>query len=124
MYGEVVSIPESLVISLVSMAVVFLVLLAISFMIDINAAAVKGIGRAEERKKSSSGSASEFRGDKEEPKPQAAQERFQHEHAVLVAAAIAAYLGTSIENVVVRRIAHIADSDSAWARQALQDNVK
>lgn len=124
MYGEVVSIPESLVISLVSMAVVFLVLLAISFMIDINAAAVKGIAGAEERKKSSSGPASEVREDKKELKPQATQETLQHEHAVLAAAAIAAYLGTSIENVVVRRIARIADSDTAWARQALQDNVK
>lgn len=124
MYGEVVSIPESLVISLVSMAVVFLVLLSISFMIDINAAAVKRIAGTEERKKSSSGPASEVRGDKEEQKPQAAGEAVRHEQAVLAAAAIAAYLGTSIENVVVRRIARIGDSDTGWARQALQDNVK
>ncbi len=132
MFGDVVTIPQSLAISVGSMAVVFLVLLVISYMIDLNAWVLKkmtgGDSKGATKAASSpaaSGSSSSGAAAAASAAASAASEAAKaHEQAVLAAAAIAAYLGTSVDHIVVRRITRVADNDTGWAKQALQDNMR
>lgn len=103
-----------------SIALVFIVLLVISYVIDIMHAVFSKQPVKKEEPKAAA------------PKPVAAAPAaasaapapaVNDNTAVLVAAAIAAYLSTDVSNIVVTRIMPVPDYDSGWARNALVQSM-
>lgn len=109
MYGNSVKLTEALFISVFAMIVVFLVLLIISYLIDITAFFING-------KKNKVVV-------KAETKVTKAVEKFDTKKSddtvVVIAAAIAAYLGTSVDNVKIKSIRRVNQTDSPWTERGL-----
>ena len=102
MFGDVITMGDAVVVCLFSLAVVFLVLLAISYMIDL----VHYLLTRGERKPAAPAPAPAA------PAAAAAPARDDHADAVLVAAAVAAYLGTTTDQFVVRSIRRLVPEES------------
>lgn len=106
MFGDVITMGDAVVVCLFSLAVVFLVLLAISYMIDL----VHYLLTRGERKPAAPAPAPAA------PVAAAAPARDDHADAVLVAAAVAAYLGTTTDQFVVRSIRRLVPEESPWVQ--------
>lgn len=104
--NQVITIGDAVVVCIFSIAVVFLVLLAISYMIDLvhwiltrnqKPAAAPAVSAA--------------------AAPAAAPEAPKSSvDPVLVAAAVAAYLGTSTDQIIVRSIRRAAPEETPWVQ--------
>ena len=106
MFGDVITMGDAVVVCLFSLAVVFLVLLAISYMIDL----VHYLITRGEKKPAAPAPAPAA------PVAAAAPTRDDHADAVLVAAAVAAYLGTTTDQFVVRSIRRLVPEESPWVQ--------
>lgn len=105
MFGDVITMGDAVVVCLFSLAVVFLVLLAISYMIDL----VHYLLACGEKKPAAPAPAAPAAAAK-------APARDDHADAVLVAAAVAAYLGTTTDQFVVRSIRRLVPEESPWVQ--------
>ena len=101
MFGDEVKLGQAFFISIFAMLIVFLVLLAISYLIDITAYLLKketNVKKAENnidknvKNKNQNGT----------------------ELVAIIAAAIASYTGTSVENIKVKKIRRVGNFDSTW----------
>ena len=108
LYGDNLNIGEALFISGFSMLVVFFVLLIISYLIDLTAALIN-------------------KSKKQVTKPASNVEiknEIKSDDTVVIAAVIAAYLGTSTDNIIIKSIRRINQSDSAWAEHGLLSQIR
>lgn len=112
MFGDVITMGDAVVVCLFSLAVVFLVLLAISYMIDL----VHYLLTRGERKPAAPAPAAPAAPAPAAPVAAAAPARDDHADAVLVAAAVAAYLGTTTDQFVVRSIRRLVPEESPWVQ--------
>lgn len=105
--NQVITIGDAVVVCGFSLAVVFLVLLAISYMIDL----VHWIlTRSVKAPAAASAPAAA-------PAPAApAPAKDTGADAVVIAAAIAAYLGTTTDRIVVRSIRRVSDGETPWVQ--------
>ena len=110
MYGNDVKLSEALFISFFAMIVVFIVLLIISYLIDITAFFInvkpknKEVVRVESKL-----SETNVKNDNKN----------ENDTVVVIAAAIAAYLGTSVDNVRIKSIRRVNQNDSPWTERGL-----
>ena len=109
MYGNSVKLTEALFISAFAMIVVFLVLLIISYLIDITAFFING-------KKNKVAVKTETKVAKAVDSTSAKK---SDDMVVVIAAAIAAYLGTSVDNVKIKSIRRLNQTDSPWTERGL-----
>ena len=109
MYGNSVKLTEALFISAFAMIVVFLVLLIISYLIDITAFFING-------KKNKVAVKTETKVVKAVEK---VDNKKSDDTVVVIAAAIAAYLGTSVDNVKIKSIRRVNQTDSPWTERGL-----
>ena len=109
MFGDVITMGDAVVVCLFSLAVVFLVLLAISYMIDL----VHYLLTRGEKKPAAPAPAAPAPA---APVAAAAPARDDPADAVLVAAAVAAYLGTTTDQFVVRSIRRLVPEESPWVQ--------
>lgn len=100
-----IGIPEALIITVFSMAIVFVSLLAISYLIDLMRVCLN-------RKKDKSASEQKV----VQNVVQKVVEEDDTELVAVITAAIAALTGTSTSGLVVRNIKRLPDFDSAWAK--------
>lgn len=103
MYGDSVSITQALFISFFAMAVVFVVLLIISYLIDATAFCLN-----RSNKKSVSENkvpAMEIDANKKD------------DTVVVIAAAIASYMGTTVDNIRISKIRRIQQNTSPWIKK-------
>ena len=126
MFGDSVTVADTLLISGFSILIVFLVLLLLSFMIDFCAWLLRRRetkredGQRAETVKTGNGNAAAGASSSQEPG--AGPTAGNNSDAVLVAAA--AYLAADPDEIVVRRITRVEDCDSAWARNARQESIR
>lgn len=106
MFSDVITMGDAVVVCLFSLTVVFLVLLSISYMIDL----VHYLLTRGEKKPAAPAPAPAA------PAAAAAPARDDHADAVLVAAAVAAYLGTTTDQFVVRSIRRLVPEESPWVQ--------
>ena len=109
MYGNDVSLLDAAFISLFAMIIVFLVLLIISFMIDITAFFING--KSKKSKKSTTTTTKEI-----DVTP---KRKSKNIDVVVIVAAIAAYLGTSVDNVKISKIRRVGQDTTAWSERGL-----
>ena len=109
MYGNSVKLTEALFISVFAMIIVFLVLLIISYLIDITAFFING-------KKNKVAVKTETKVVKAVDK---VDNKKSDDTVVVIAAAIAAYLGTSVDNVKIKSIRRVNQTDSPWTERGL-----
>ena len=115
MYGDKVDIGQALFISLFAMAIVFLVLLVISYLIDITAFIIKGSAKPKKANGAVSNTATSA---------PVTNKKGSDDAVVVIAAAIAAYLGTSVDNVRITKIRRIPQSSTAWTERGLLAQIK
>ena len=105
--NHAITIGDAVIVCLFSLAVVFIVLLAISYMIDL----VHWILTRNQKKPAAAAPA---------PAPAApapaAPAKDSSADAVLVAAAVAAFLGTTTDRFVVRSIRRLVPEESPWVQ--------
>lgn len=116
MYGDKVELGQALFISLFAMAVVFLVLLIISYLIDITAFFLKGNVKPKKADGAVSPTATTA--------PVVKNVKGSGDTVAVIAAAIAAYMGTSVDNVRITKIRRIAQTDTAWTERGLLAQIK
>lgn len=110
MYGNNVKLSEALFISAFAMAIVFLVLLIISYLIDVTAFFLKAKPKNKVVAKTET---------KEEIVNEKVSDKSGDDTIVVIAAAIAAYLGTSVDNVRIKSIRRVNQTDSPWTERGL-----
>ena len=115
MYGDKVDIGQALFISVFAMAIVFLVLLVISYLIDITAFFIKGSAKSKKANGAVSNTATSA---------PVKNKKGSDDSVVAIAAAIAAYLGTSVDNVRITKIRRIPQSSTAWTERGLLAQIK
>lgn len=115
MYGDKVDIGQALFISIFAMAIVFLVLLVISYLIDITAFFIKGSAKPKKANGAVSNTATSA---------PVKNKKGSDDTVVAIAAAIAAYLGTSVDNVRITKIRRIPQSSTAWTERGLLAQIK
>ena len=118
MYGNKVSISEALFISVFAMIVVFLVLLIISYLIDISAFFING---SKNKKRRNEVKVENVVSNTENVKQAANKDK---DLVVVIAAAIAAYLGTSADNVHIKSIRRINQTDTPWTERGLLSQIE
>ena len=106
MFGEQITIGQAVTVCLFSLAVVFIVLLAISYIIDLTAWILK---KASKTPAAAPAPVSA-------PAAPAPARRDDTADAVLAAAAIAAYLGKSTDQFVVRSIRRVTSAETPWSQ--------
>ena len=114
MYGNEVKLGQAFFISIFAMIVVFLVLLIISYLIDITAFFIHGKKKKVEVKKEAVNEST--------AKPSEIKKETKGKSdglVVTIAAAIAAYLGTSVDNVRIKSIRRVPQSDTPWTERGL-----
>lgn len=113
--GEIVSIGDSLFITVFSMAVVFIVLMTISYLINI----LRIVSNEKEQKKTPEKSNIVTEKENKELKRSenvATKENIDDEKLVaVISAALAASLGVSIPEINIRNIKRVSQLTSAWA---------
>lgn len=103
--NETITIGRAVIVCGFSLAVVFIVLLAISYMIDlVHWLLTKGQKKPEAAPASSA------------PAAPAAPAKDTAGDAVLIAAAIAAYLGASPDRFIVRSIRRVSGEETPWVQ--------
>ena len=110
MYGNNDKLSEALFISAFAMAIVFLVLLIISYLIDVTAFFLKAKPKNKVVAKTET---------KEEIVNEKVSDKSGDDTIVVIAAAIAAYLGTSVDNVRIKSIRRVNQTDSPWTERGL-----
>ena len=115
MYGDKVDIGQALFISIFAMAIVFLVLLVISYLIDITAFFIKGSAKPKKANGAVSNTATSA---------PVKNKKGSDDIVVAIAAAIAAYLGTSVDNVRITKIRRIPQNSTAWTERGLLAQIK
>lgn len=113
MFGDSITTGQAVIVCVFSLVVVFAVLLAISYLIDLIAFI---LSRAEGRKAQP--------GQTAEQPAQAARPAASSDEAVLTAAAIAAYLGTQPDRLVVRSIRRVTDEQTPWCQAGRADSLQ
>ena len=116
MYGNKVNIEEALFLSVFAMILVFLVLLIISYLIDITAFFINGPKKKAEKKLENI--------EKKACDVKSVSKDKESDLVVVIAGAIAAYLGTSADNVVIKSIRRIPQSDTPWTGRGLLSQIK
>lgn len=108
MYADkVITIGDAVVVCIFSIAVVFLVLLAISYMIDL----VHWILTRNQKPAVAAAAPAAAA-----PAPAPAAPAKSSVDPVLIAAAVAAYLGTSTDQIIVRSIRRAAPEETPWVQ--------
>lgn len=110
---ETITIGRAVIVCGFSLAVVFIVLLAISYMIDL----VHWILTRNEKKPAPAAAAAPA------PVP-AAPVKDTTADAVLVAAAIASYLGTTTDQFIVRSIRRVAGEETPWVQTSRTNSIQ
>ena len=110
MYGNSVKLSEALFISVFAMIVVFVVLLIISYLIDITAFFINAKPKDKDLVKVAA---------KDDKVVDSISDEGKNDTVVVIAAAIAAYLGTSVDNVRIKSIRRIDQKDSPWTERGL-----
>lgn len=114
MYGNEVSLGQSLFISVFAMIVVFVVLLIISYLIDFTALCING-----SKSKVANKVTTEVK-----PKIDKSSTKVDDSELVaVIAAVVASYLGTSVDNVKISKIRRIPQSNSPWAERGLLTQI-
>ena len=114
MYGNEVSLGQSLFISVFAMIVVFVVLLIISYLIDFTAFCING-----SKSKVANKVTTEVK-----PKIDKSSTKVDDSELVaVIAAVVASYLGTSVDNVMISKIRRIPQSNSPWAERGLLTQI-
>lgn len=114
MYGDEVKIGQALFISIFAMVVVFLVLLIISYLIDITAFFIGGSKKKEKAVKVETAT----------PASKATKKEEKNDDLVaVIAGAIAGYLGTSVDNIRIKSIRRIPQSDTPWTERGLLSQI-
>lgn len=103
MYGDSVSITQALFISFFAMAVVFVVLLIISYLIDATAFCLN-----RSNKKSVP--------ENKVPAMDVDTNK-KDDTVVVIAAAIASYMGTTVDNIRISKIRRIQQNSSPWIKK-------
>lgn len=111
-YGEKVNIGEALFISLFAMIVVFMVLLIISYLIDATAFFTKA-----KPKKSLKVKVTETAPKKDDSKSD------NCDLVAVIAGALASYLGTSVDNIKIKSIRRVNQTDSPWTKRGLLNQI-
>lgn len=114
MYGDKVELGQALFISIFAMAIVFSVLLIISYLIDITAFFINGKNKL----KIASGEEKNT-----ETSPPVSNKVGRDDTVVAIAAAVAAYLGTSVDNVRITKIRRIPQNSTTWTERGLLAQV-
>ena len=115
MYGDRIDLVQALFISFFAMAIVFLVLLIISYLID----AVAYLLNKNHRSKKISINAIDKNDD-----INIVDNANNKNTVVVIAAAIASYLETQIDNIRITKIRRITKTDSAWTERGLLSYIK
>lgn len=113
MYGNEVSLKQAFFISVFAMIVVFLVLLIISYLIDITAFFING-----SKKKKDVNVKSENEVINTEVKASS------DDLVAIIAAAVAAYLGTTVDNVRISKIRRVPQNDTPWVERAIISQIE
>ena len=108
MYGNEVSLNQAFFISVFAMIVVFLVLLIISYLIDITAFFING-----SKKKKVVNVKSENEVINTEVKASS------DDLVAIIAAAVATYLGTTVDNIRISKIRRVPQNDTPWVERAI-----
>ena len=114
-YGNNVNIGEALFISGFAMLVVFLVLLVISYLIDVTAFFTNVKNRVNKTDKTeiiNTEVTARIEGTKS-----------NDQLIATIAGAIAVYLGTSVDNIKIKSIRRINQSDSPWTKRGLFNQI-
>ena len=115
MYADkVITIGDAVVVCIFSIAVVFLVLLAISYMIDL----VHWILTRNQKPAAAAAAPATAAA----PAPAPAAPAKNSVDPVLIAAAVAAYLGTSTDQIIVRSIRRAAPEETPWVQAGRTTN--
>lgn len=115
MYGDKVSIGQAVFISIFAMLIVFVVLLIISYMIDITAFVLKGSNKPKKANGVAESTTSVAPAKKADG---------SSADVAVIAAAVAAYLGVSVDNIRIQRIRRIDQSISPWSEKGLFTHIK
>ncbi len=118
MFGDLTNptIFQALVISIFSMAMVFAVLLVISYVIDLTALILR---KATEKKAAPAAAAPAAAAPVEE-----AVEENNEELVLLVAAAVAGYMGKNLNDIQVRRIVRCSNQETLWGKASIMESVR
>ena len=109
---ETITIGRAIIVCGFSLAVVFLVLLAISYMIDL----VHWILTRNEKKPAAAPATA--------PASDPAPAKDDRTAAVLIAAAVAACLGTTTDRFVVRSIRRVAGEETPWIQSGRTNTIQ
>lgn len=116
--GEIISVRDSLVITIFSMIVVFVVLIIISFLIS----ALKSVGG--EKKVESTKQVVKQEPVKVDENLQVSNTKANDEELVaVIAAAIAASLGVSIPEINIKSIRRVEQRTPAWSAAGRQEQI-
>lgn len=114
--GQEITMGNAVTICLFSLITVFVVLFAISFMIDIMAAIINKSKKKSETVATPAPAAA--------PVVSASAAPSSSNDAVLVAAAVAAYLGLSTDQFVVRSIRRVTNTETSWSQVGRTGSVQ
>lgn len=109
-YGDKVTISESLFISVFSMIVVFFVLLIISYLIDATALLLK--------KKNNNNNELVVKSE-----TQTLSKNDNGVNVAIIAAAIASYMGSSFDSIKIKKIRKIERSNSQWSFRSILNQI-
>ena len=108
-YGDKVTISESLFISVFSMIVVFFVLLIISYLIDATALLLKKKNNNNELVVKS--------------ETKTLSKNDNGVNVAIIAAAIASYMGSSFDNIKIKKIRKIERPNSQWSFRSILNQI-
>ena len=114
MYSDEVTLGQAGFISIFAMIVVFIVLLIISYMIDLTAFFLKGSNQVKKANGEDIRTA--------EPSP-VNKKADGSADIVVIAAAVAAYLGTSVDNIKICKIRRVNQYDTTWTQNGLLTQI-
>lgn len=113
MYGNEVSLNQAFFISVFAMIVVFLVLLIISYLIDITAFLING---SKKKKVVNVKSENEV--------INTGVKASSDDLVAIIAAAVAAYLGTTVDNIRISKIRRVPQNDTPWVERAIISQIE
>ena len=116
MYGDIITMGQATIVCVFSLALVFIVLLAISYMIDLTAYIVRKGEKKQDPKVAAPAKAAAA--------PAPAATVVDDTTNVVLAAAVAAYLGCSTDQIVVKSIRKIVNVETSWAQKSRMDSVR
>lgn len=116
MFGESISIGEMMTITVFSMGVVFATLLVISFILDLFKVIFAEKKSQEVKKEPQTQTMTAA------PEPEKA--RTDEELVAVITAAIAAYIGTGTDKLIVRRITPMVSREPIWAQMGRIDQMR